>query len=91
MTKGDSFATTKTYEKGESCFDNENYDGAIGAMTEVIQLDPDDAVAHYNRGNAHYKKGDFEEAVAQAEKLEYKTHCQNVVGNLRHFGTEGWG
>ena len=39
-----------------------DFDGAISDYTLALSLDPNMAVAWYNRGTVHYRMGRFEEA-----------------------------
>jgi tetratricopeptide (TPR) repeat protein/predicted small secreted protein len=49
------------------------YDRAIADFTQAIRLDPDNAKAYKERGNAYYIKGDYDRAIAdytQAIRLD---------------------
>jgi tetratricopeptide (TPR) repeat protein len=43
-------------------------DQAIATYTEAIRLDPNDADAYYNRGNAYGNKGDMDRAIADFDQ-----------------------
>jgi tetratricopeptide (TPR) repeat protein len=50
-----------------------DYDRAIADYNQAIRLDPNYAVAYFNRGNAYFRKGDNDRAIAdltQAIKLD---------------------
>jgi len=50
-----------------------DYDSAIAEYTESIRLNPNDASAYYNRGNAYLGKKDYDSAIAdytEAIKLD---------------------
>ena len=40
-----------------------SYAGAIEDAKEEVRMNPDNAVAHYNLGNAYYDSGMYEEAI----------------------------
>jgi tetratricopeptide (TPR) repeat protein len=50
--------------KGETDYKARDYDGAIAAYNEAIQLDPKSAHVFISRGNAYKNKGDYNRAIA---------------------------
>lgn len=50
-------------KEGDRLFTQEDYQGAIQAYTQSIQLFPANAYAYYNRGNAYRKLEKYKEAV----------------------------
>ena len=51
------------FELGYKHGDARKYDEAIHAYSEALRLEPDDADAYYNRGNARWAKGDLDGAM----------------------------
>jgi tetratricopeptide (TPR) repeat protein len=51
-------------ERAKQHLDRNELDQAIAAYTEIIRLNPGDADAYYNRGDAYYGKGDIDRASA---------------------------
>jgi tetratricopeptide (TPR) repeat protein len=51
-------------ESAKQHFDRNEFDEAIAAYTEILRLNPGDAEAYYNRGDAYYGKGDIDRAAA---------------------------
>ena len=47
-------AAKEAYEKGKSCLEKQDYDGAAAAFTEAIKLDPNDAWAYRRRRCLRY-------------------------------------
>ena len=45
------------------------YDQAIADYTQAIRLNPNYALAYYNRGNVYYRKGDYDRAIADYEAV----------------------
>ena len=56
--------------KGNQQFDKENYETSSSKYMEAIKLDDKEFMAHYNLGNALYKRKMFDEAKAEFEKAE---------------------
>ena len=54
----------QAYENGKACLDKKDYDAAIAAFNEAIRLNPSNADAYNNRGNAYGNKGDHDKALA---------------------------
>jgi len=57
-------SATKAYEKGLSCLDKNDVDGAIIAFTEAIRLKSGFAEAYCDRGFAYLEKHDVDKAIA---------------------------
>jgi tetratricopeptide (TPR) repeat protein len=51
------------YNRGLRCLSGEDYDGALDALDQAIQLDPTLAYAFYNRGLTHFFKRDDDRAI----------------------------
>ena len=56
--------------KGNQQFDKENYETSSSKYMKAIKLDDKEFMAHYNLGNALYKRKMFDEAKAEFEKAE---------------------
>ena len=62
-------------ERGNSYYEQEDFESAIAAYTEAIRLKPDYAVAYNARGLAYEERGDktkAEKDFAQAKKLGFE-------------------
>ena len=57
------------FEQGNKLYDQGRYDEAVGEYTVAILLDPEFALAYYNRGLAYEEQGKKAEAIADFEKL----------------------
>ena len=63
------------YKKGD-------YDRAIVDFDKVIELNPDDAEAYYNRGNAYYEKQEFAQSIRDYSKaIELKPQFAEAYYN----------
>lgn len=51
------------YNRGLRCLSDQDYDGALDALDQAIQLDPTLAYAFYNRGLTHFFKRDDDRAI----------------------------
>ena len=56
-------------DHGWACLDKGKYDDAIADFDKAIALDPNDAAAYGNRGNAYYSKGEVDRAIADYTKV----------------------
>ncbi|MEH2423589.1 MAG: tetratricopeptide repeat protein [Nostoc sp.] len=63
-----SDAQQKLYQEGVNKYDTGNYEGAIEDFNQVIQLDPQNALAYNRRGDAYYRLGDYEQAQADSSQ-----------------------
>ena len=66
-------------------------DQTIRELDEAIRLNPEDATNYINRGYTYYKKGDFEQAIADYDSAV--RHCSNyeanfIDSNFAHGGQE---
>jgi len=62
--RGSDFVTAYDFfERGNTYFNNQDYESAIINYTEAIKLNPNFAEAHYNRGLAYYNKGSIDLAI----------------------------
>ncbi|MEH2267934.1 MAG: tetratricopeptide repeat protein [Nostoc sp.] len=68
LPKPVSDAQQALYEAGVNKYDAGNYEGAIEDFNQVIELDPQNAVAYNRRGDAYYRLGDYEQAQADASQ-----------------------
>ena len=73
--------------KGNKNFDQKNYDEAFQLYSEASQQKAKDFGSHYNLGNAFYRKGMYEDAIAQYEKsLENAENESQRVSALYNMG-----
>ena len=73
--------------KGNKNFDQKNYDEASQLYSEASQQKAKDFGSHYNLGNAFYRKGMYEDAIAQYEKsLENAENESQRVSALYNMG-----
>lgn len=56
--------------KGDNKFDKKNYEGASSNYLEAIKKNDEDFAAHYNMGNALYKRKMYKEADAEYKRAE---------------------
>ena len=56
--------------KGNQQFDKKNYEGSSSRYMEAVKINGKDFTAHYNLGNALYKRKMYAEAKAEFEKAE---------------------
>jgi len=59
-----STAALAAFERGEKCFGDEDYEGAVKEFSEAIGLDPYFAAAWNERGLACHVRGEFAAAVS---------------------------
>jgi tetratricopeptide (TPR) repeat protein len=50
------------------CLDNKNHELRIKGCTAIIQLNPKDAIAYHNRGEAYSLKGEVDRAISDFNK-----------------------
>jgi tetratricopeptide (TPR) repeat protein len=58
----DAEAANALFNNGLKLYFQGNYSGAIDLFEESIQVNPENAKAHYFIGYSHYKEGDFSRA-----------------------------
>ena len=69
-------------EKGDKCYENGDYDGAITNYVEALQTNRNCALAWYKLGNAWLKKGDIDESiVCYTEAILLETNDTVVLYN----------
>ncbi|WP_017654707.1 serine/threonine-protein kinase [Fortiea contorta] len=56
------------YQQGVEKYQRGNYQGAVGDLTEVITISPQNALAYNRRGDAFYRLGNYEKARADASR-----------------------
>ena len=69
------------FNLGYSYAENGLYDDAIEAYTKAIALDPNYAIAYYNRGITYYKKGNMGRAISDFQKacdMGNEMGCENL-------------
>jgi tetratricopeptide (TPR) repeat protein len=57
------------FDRGNSYFNNEEYDNAIKAYSQAISIYAEFFDAYHNRGLAYYKKGKYEEAISDFSRV----------------------
>jgi tetratricopeptide (TPR) repeat protein len=74
------------YDEGMFEFSQGNFDAAIARFQEILRQDPNHFDAQLSLGMAHYRKGDYAQAIAEGKKAEaLKPHEQLVHTNLSLF------
>ncbi|MEH2152249.1 tetratricopeptide repeat protein [Nostoc sp.] len=68
LPKPVSDAQQALYQAGVNKYDAGNYEGAIEDFNQVIELDPQNALAYNRRGDAYYRLGDYEQAQADSSQ-----------------------
>src|SRR5262245_15177418 len=61
-------STSAWGDSKSDCLDNKNHDLRIKGCTAIIKLNPKDAIAYHNRGEAFSHKGDVDRAIADYNK-----------------------
>ncbi|MEH2288103.1 tetratricopeptide repeat protein [Nostoc sp.] len=56
------------YQEGVNKYESGNYEGAIADFNQIIELDPQNALAYNRRGDAYYRLGDYEQAQADSSQ-----------------------
>ncbi|MGV0108007.1 hypothetical protein NSTCB13_06917 [Nostoc sp. DSM 114160] len=62
LLKPVSDAQQTLYQEGVNKYESGNYEGAVADFNQVIELDPQNALAYNRRGDAYYRLGDYEQA-----------------------------
>ncbi|MBM4329737.1 MAG: tetratricopeptide repeat protein [Deltaproteobacteria bacterium] len=76
----------QAYEDAQSLIKSGNLDGAINQLEKLIQLNPDNALAHNDLGYLYYAKGKKEKALAHYEKaVELDPENITALKNLADF------
>jgi Flp pilus assembly protein TadD len=74
------------YDDAMFDFSTGDYDGAIARLKAVLVEEPAHFEAQLALGMAHYRKGDYDAAIAEGHKAErLKPHEQLVHTNLSLF------
>jgi len=60
--------TDAYFKRGNTYFDNRDYDRAMADYSKAIQLDPRYTFAYYNRGNTYFNKGNYDQAIVDYSK-----------------------
>ncbi|MDZ8240070.1 MAG: tetratricopeptide repeat protein [Nostoc sp. ChiQUE01a] len=68
LPKSENSLQPKLYEEGVNKYDQANYEGAIKDFSQLIQLEPKNALAYNKRGDAYYRLGDYEQAQADSSQ-----------------------
>lgn len=75
--------TGQYWNKANAAYKQKQYDSAIFYYTEIIVLQPGNAIVYYNLGNAYYKSNRVSEAVLNYERaLFYNTSLNDARDNL---------
>ncbi|PHJ57402.1 serine/threonine protein kinase [Nostoc linckia z18] len=62
LQKSEDNPQQKLYQEGLNKYDAANYEGAIQDFSQLIKLEPKNALAYNKRGDAYYRLGDYEQA-----------------------------
>ena len=54
--------------EGDKYYDNEEYDKALESYNKILDIDPNNAEAYYNKGRAYNLLGQFDEAIQEYNK-----------------------
>ena len=73
------------FNEGGKAFEVGNYDKAIEYYTKVIEINPKDAKAYYNRGVAYAEKGLQDKAIKDYNKGEYGKAIKDFIKALYYF------
>ncbi len=65
---GEARTASGSVKKGNTYFDNENWEGAQNEYVQALSKKPDSALVEYNLGNTLYKQGKYKEATEIFEK-----------------------
>ncbi|MFN6563827.1 MAG: tetratricopeptide repeat protein [Nostoc sp. ChiSLP01] len=68
LPKSQSSAENKLYQEGVNKYDIANYEGAVQDFSQLIKLEPKNALAYNKRGDAYYRLGDYEQAQADSSQ-----------------------
>lgn len=71
----------KTIQRGNDLYKQQQYQQAEAAYSEVIENDPNNATAKYNRSLAVQKQGRSDEAVRAFDDLAFKTDNKEIKAN----------
>ncbi|BAY78480.1 TPR repeat-containing serine/threonine protein kinase [Nostoc linckia NIES-25] len=68
LPKSESNGENKLYQEGVNKYDIANYEGAVQDFSQLIELEPKNALAYNKRGDAYYRLGDYEQAQADSSQ-----------------------
>ncbi|MCF2148478.1 tetratricopeptide repeat protein [Desmonostoc muscorum LEGE 12446] len=68
LPKFESNPQQKLYQEGVNKYDAGNYEGAVTDFNQLIELEPQNALAYNKRGDAYYRLGDYEQAQADSSQ-----------------------
>ncbi len=71
------------YSRGNTYFDNKNYDQAISYYTQAINIDPHHADAYFNRGLIHKIKNNYDQAISDFTQAISIDPCHSYVYSSR--------
>ena len=74
----------KIIREGNRLFNNENFDGAEIKYREALELNPSNASALYNLGNALYKQGRFDEAAEIFDAISQTAQSPDIRSKALH-------
>ena len=70
------------FEKGEKAYKAGNFQEAVTNFTKAIQIDPNDAMAYYNRGVAYADQKQYDRAIADYGKaIQIDPNYANAYNN----------
>ena len=79
-------ALQEQYDEAMFAFSTGDYDGSIERLKAILQHDPEHYEAQLALGMAHYRKGEYTQAIAEGHKAErLKPNEQLVHTNLSLF------
>ncbi|MBD2413370.1 serine/threonine protein kinase [Nostoc calcicola FACHB-389] len=68
LPKSESNPQQKLYQEGVNKYDAGNYEAAVKDFSQLIELEPQNALAYNKRGDAYYRLGDYEQAQADSSQ-----------------------
>ncbi|MDF5710166.1 MAG: tetratricopeptide repeat protein [Nostoc sp. S4] len=68
LSKFENNPQKKLYQEGVNKYDEGNYEGAVKDFNQLIELEPQNALAYNKRGDAYYRLGDYEQAQADSSQ-----------------------
>src|SRR6266571_2494691 len=69
-------------KEGDGHYDAKRYEEALAAYDRAIQLDPNSALAYYNRGNAYYDLREYQKAIADFDRaIQLDSSDAKAYGN----------
>ncbi|WP_138501502.1 tetratricopeptide repeat protein [Nostoc sp. PA-18-2419] len=68
LSKFENNPQKELYQEGLNKYDEGNYEGAVKDFNQLIELEPQNALAYNKRGDAYYRLGDYEQAQADSSQ-----------------------